>query len=103
MMLLLAFTFGLTVILRKFNDEFSIITDQTLVEYGGMSFLILAVIILASGDKIQSDTVGPLLGTIAGYIFGRSVATRHEETVSKRETELGNSDHPTGSEEPERE
>ena len=76
MMLLLAFSFGITVALRAFSKECPIITDQTLVEYGGMSFLILAIIILASGGKIESDTVGPLLGTVAGYIFGRSIGSR---------------------------
>lgn len=93
MMLLLAFSFGLTVALRAYLRQ-SVITDQTLVEYGGMSFLILALIILASGDKIKSDTVGPLLGTIAGYIFGRSVSLHAQRvqgedsgTIVRRNTE----------------
>lgn len=93
MMLLLAFSFGLTVLLRGLFRDFPVITDQTLVEYGGMSFLILAVIILASGGKISSDTVGPLLGTIAGYIFGRSVATRPNASASPIPNQ-GNLDQP---------
>ena len=52
-----------------------------------MSFLILAVIILASADRITSATVGPLLGTIAGYIFGRSVQAGPEKP---RKTEMAN-------------
>src|SRR6266496_279254 len=89
MMLLLAFSFGITVILRSARNDLPIITDQTLVEYGGMSFLILAVIILASGDKINANTVGPLLGTIAGYIFGKSVALQAGRRNRGQESDEG--------------
>lgn len=85
MMYLLAFSFGLTVCMRTLRNEKPIITDQTLVEYGGMSFLILAIIILASGGRIESATVGPLLGTIAGYIFGKSISRSKSKEVREGE------------------
>jgi len=67
-------TVGARYGLAKERVPGNLIDDKTLIEYGGMSFLILAVIILSSGGKISTDTVGPLLGTIAGYIFGKSFA-----------------------------
>lgn len=82
MMVLLAFIFAITVFAKVIRPNSKIISDPTLVEYAGMSFLLLAVIILATGGSIEAQTVGPLLGTIAGYIFGKSVGKVRDENTN---------------------
>jgi|GEM_PF-4582887 len=93
MIVLLAFTFALAVIARAMKDDLPLITDSTLIEFGGMSFLILAIIILASAGRVESNTVGPLLGTIAGYIFGKNMgrqqASPESSLQAQRVTQAG--------------
>ncbi len=60
------------------------IKERTLVELVSMAFLLLTIIILGTGLKISGETLGTLLGTIAGYLFGRRLqegekATRQEQ------------------------
>lgn len=59
--------------LMLFKSELSqhIITQRTLVELAGMTFLLMVVLLLASGAKINPETTGTLLGTLAGYILSR--------------------------------
>lgn len=63
----------LFISLRAFSDELTkaIIENRTLVEVVSMAFMLLTIIILGTGKKIGTETLGTLLGTIAGYIFGR--------------------------------
>lgn len=49
-----------------------IIQKRSLVEVISMAFMLITIIILGTGGKIGNETLGTLLGTIAGYIFGRS-------------------------------
>ncbi len=56
------------------NNLFAMIDERTLVEFGGMAFLLLAILILGNTDKLDKQALGPLIGTIAGYIFGKGMA-----------------------------
>jgi hypothetical protein len=56
-----------------------IINDRTLIEFGGMSFLLLTIIILSTIDKLEAQGLAALLGTIAGYIFGKSTSGRDQD------------------------
>lgn len=47
--------------------------QRILVEMIGMGFLLLTIIILGTGEKIEKAVLGTLLGTVAGYIFGQQV------------------------------
>ena len=38
-----------------------------------VAFLLLTVIILGTSGKLAAESLGTLLGTIAGYIFGRKL------------------------------
>ena len=51
----------------------AIIEDRTLLEVLSMGFLMLTVIILGTGRLLSVESLAALLGTIAGYIFGRRV------------------------------
>jgi hypothetical protein len=51
-----------------------IIEERSMVELISMAFMLLTIIILGTGDRIGKETIGALLGTIAGYIFGRKLA-----------------------------
>ena len=48
-----------------------IIETRTLFETVSLAFLVVTLIILGIGQKINAETLGTLLGTIAGYIFGK--------------------------------
>jgi hypothetical protein len=74
MMVLLGLIILMTIVTRAITGDRPVMADRTLVEYGGMSFLLLAVIILTTGQHIEAATIGPLLGTIAGYIFGKGTS-----------------------------
>lgn len=50
-----------------------IFQQRTLVELIGMAFLLLTIIILGTGEKIERSVLGTLLGTVAGYIFGQQM------------------------------
>jgi len=56
-----------------------LIRTRTLFETVSLAFLMVTIIVLGIGDKIETETLGTLLGTIAGYIFGRQLA-RHDDT-----------------------
>ena len=49
-----------------------ILGKRTLIEVVSISFILLTMIILGTGEKIEGETLGALLGTIAGYVFGKS-------------------------------
>jgi hypothetical protein len=53
--------------LRIFPEKLagSIITERTMIELLSMGFLLLTVIILATGEQLAKEAVGTLLGTIA--------------------------------------
>jgi hypothetical protein len=50
-----------------------IIENRSLVEVISMAFLLLTIIILGTGEKMPKEAIGTLLGSIAGYIFGRKM------------------------------
>ena len=56
-----------------FNQSIAekMIENRSLVEVMSMAFILLTIIILGTGGKIGNEALGALLGTIAGYIFGR--------------------------------
>jgi hypothetical protein len=51
-----------------------IFQKRTLVEMIGMAFLLLTIIILGTGEKIERSVLGTLLGTVGGYIFGQQIS-----------------------------
>ncbi|USX15320.1 hypothetical protein NHH88_05905 [Oxalobacteraceae bacterium OTU3CAMAD1] len=52
----------------------TVIENRSLVEVISMAFLLLTVIILGTGEKMPREAIGTLLGSIAGYIFGRKMS-----------------------------
>lgn len=60
--------------LKVFTDAvaISLIENRSLVEVVGMAFMLITIIILGTGQKISSEIIGTLLGTIAGYVFARN-------------------------------
>lgn len=67
--------------LKIFSDEVAkeLIHRRSLVEVIGMAFMLITIIILGTGEKLSREVLGTLLGTIAGYIFARSVQRGREE------------------------
>lgn len=53
-----------------------LIENRSLVEIISMAFILLTIIILGTGDKLGKETLGTLLGTIAGYIFGQKMGAQ---------------------------
>ncbi|MEH8016267.1 hypothetical protein MN202_03380 [Rheinheimera muenzenbergensis] len=64
--------------LRLFHSDVALelVKRRALIEVVGMAFMLITIIILGTGGKINTETLGTLLGTIAGYIFGRIGADR---------------------------
>ncbi len=60
--------------LKLFSSEIakSLVENNSLVRVVSMAFLLLTVIILGAGNKLNPEGVGTLLGTVAGYIFGKN-------------------------------
>jgi exonuclease VII small subunit len=76
---------GLFLLLRFFPAELarSIVVERTMIELLSMGFLLLTVIILGTGKLIGAETLGALLGTIAGYIFGQKQGERRGATEER--------------------
>lgn len=76
---------GLFFLLRLFPPELarSIVVERTMIELLSMGFLLLTVIILGTGKLIGAETLGALLGTIAGYIFGQKQGERRGATEER--------------------
>jgi hypothetical protein len=72
----IAFLFIVLLVMSKLHSETCklLIEERTLNEILSMGFLIVAIIVLGAGNKIQAETLGTLLGTIAGYLFGKKIA-----------------------------
>lgn len=70
--------------LRFFSADvqYKIIESRTLVEVVGIAFLLLTVIILGTGEKVDKSSLGTLLGSIAGYIFGQQIGSRRTANKS---------------------
>lgn len=71
-----------------------LIENRTIVELVSIGFMLVTIIILGAGKRLSGETLGALLGTIAGYVFGREVGRRRvDQTMQAR---LGASDvnHP---------
>ncbi|HEX8821053.1 MAG TPA: hypothetical protein VF794_14085 [Archangium sp.] len=68
-----------------------IFSGRLLVELVGMAFLLLTIIILGTGAKIDRPVLGALLGTVGGYIFGQQVgrATREERDQKPEQPGVG--------------
>lgn len=79
--------FLLFLTLRFFSPEvqYRMIESRTLVEVVGMAFLLLTVIILGTGEKVDKSSLGTLLGSIAGYIFGQQIGSRRSSSVVTNE------------------
>ncbi len=58
-----------------------------------MAFMLITIIILGTGEKISEEHPGSLLGTVAGYIFGRMGNERDEN--NSRSHELQTSERKT--------
>ncbi|WP_205525555.1 hypothetical protein [Pyxidicoccus trucidator] len=66
----------LATLLFKPEVQQTIFQQRILVEMIGMAFLLLTIIILGTGEKIDRAVLGTLLGTVGGYIFGQQQARR---------------------------
>ncbi|MCY1018730.1 hypothetical protein [Pyxidicoccus sp. MSG2] len=66
----------LATLLFKPEVQQTIFNQRILVEMIGMAFLLLTIIILGTGEKIDRAVLGTLLGTVGGYIFGQQQARR---------------------------
>ncbi|MFP2911249.1 hypothetical protein ACLESD_40735, partial [Pyxidicoccus sp. 3LFB2] len=69
----------LATLLFKPEVQQTIFNQRILVEMIGMAFLLLTIIILGTGEKIDRAVLGTLLGTVGGYIFGQQQARRGVE------------------------
>jgi hypothetical protein len=69
----------LATLLFKPEVQQTIFNQRILVEMIGMAFLLLTIIILGTGEKIDRAVLGTLLGTVGGYIFGQQQARRGGE------------------------
>jgi hypothetical protein len=65
-----------------------LIENRTIVELVSIGFMLVTIIILGAGKRLSGETLGALLGTIAGYVFGREVGRRRvDQTVEAKSTE----------------
>lgn len=69
---LLALFLGVRFLPQQTADK--VIESRSLVEVVSMAFLLLTIIILGTGEKMPKEAIGTLLGSIAGYIFGRKMS-----------------------------
>ncbi|AGC47071.1 hypothetical protein MYSTI_05795 [Myxococcus stipitatus DSM 14675] len=76
--------FAIYLATRWFSPEIQTIIFQqrTLVEMIGLAFLLLTIIILGTGQKIDPAVLGTLLGTVGGYIFGQQIQSRRNASAS---------------------
>jgi|GEM_PF-2661615 len=67
--------------LKTFSSDVAgkVVENRSLVEVMSMAFMLLTIIILGTGGKIGQETLGTLLGTIAGYIFGRKLGETSQQ------------------------
>ena len=65
----------LFAVLRFFTPDIAreLIVRRSLVEVIGIAFMLITIIILGTGEKLTAEILGTLLGTIAGYLFARTV------------------------------
>ncbi|QSQ14114.1 hypothetical protein [Myxococcus landrumensis] len=77
--------FAIYLATRWFSIEIQTIIFQqrTLVEMIGLAFLLLTIIILGTGQKIDPAVLGTLLGTVGGYIFGQQIQSRRNASASE--------------------
>lgn len=65
---------GLGLFVFRFMPEgisAQLIKERTFVEVTSMGFVLVTIILLGTAERLAEQSVGTLLGTIAGYIFGR--------------------------------
>jgi hypothetical protein len=86
--------------LRLFDRDLAkqIVTDRSMVELISMAFILLTIIILGTGGKIGNETIGTLLGTIAGYVFARKLAEGEKPKTTNDEGQKGKPGHGGGKE-----
>ena len=71
LLLMFLVTIGARMYVSKPSSGSTIVSDRTLIEFGGMSFVLLTIIILANRNSLDREALAALLGTLAGYIFGK--------------------------------
>lgn len=59
--------------------------SRTLVELVSIAFLLVAIVILGLAGHLRGEALATLLGTIAGYAFGKSVASDARKLAAERE------------------
>jgi hypothetical protein len=67
------------------NLAIAIVNERTMIELLSMGFLLLTVIILGTARLLGNEALSALLGTIAGYIFGRKEADRQKGGATMRQ------------------
>ncbi|QRN97851.1 hypothetical protein JRI60_01835 [Archangium violaceum] len=85
MIVILFLIFLSAIVFAQQDIQRLIFGGRLLVELVGMAFLLLTIIILGTGAKIDRAVLGALLGTVGGYIFGQQIrrSTREEETSQR--------------------
>lgn len=81
MIIAIPFAFGL---FRIFPPEIAkeLIRERTFVEVVSMAFLLVSIIILSTGERLNSESLGTLLGAIAGYLLGRKTGESSATTAA---------------------
>lgn len=78
-MILALFVLGVMLIRSDQTLTSVLIENRTIVELVSIGFMLMTIIILGAGKRLSGDTLGALLGTIGGYVFGREVTRRRDE------------------------
>jgi hypothetical protein len=68
----------LVLLLKRFepNVQGKMIDNRFVIEILSIALLVVAIIILGTADKLKTEALGTLLGTVAGYVLSRNVAER---------------------------
>lgn len=80
--------------LYKAPLSLAVVEERTFVDLLSMGFLLVTVIVLGTGQFLDKQAIGTLLGTIAGYIFTRRLGTSEKQPA--RAESVAISDPPTG-------
>jgi uncharacterized protein YukE len=81
-----------TTLFARQSTQAVIFQKRTLVEMIGMAFLLLTIIILGTGEKIEKSVLGTLLGTVGGYIFGQQISAGAGHFKSSKASRRARSD-----------
>jgi hypothetical protein len=69
------------IVLRVRSDEQSLlmVRERTAVEMLSIGMFLMTILFLGTGEFLQKETLGTLLGTLAGYLFTRRASEQRQE------------------------